>query len=76
VDRDQIEREVQNIVGGNRKHGLYEHVLAFMLHTNNLVVDVHCPDCKTLLVVTPFPENNGYNVVCSCGTCSGSFRGL
>jgi len=76
MDRDEIEQEVKRILHGVRKRGLQEHMMAYMLHANDHVVDVHCPDCKSLLVVEPFPANNGYNVYCECGKCSGAFKGL
>ena len=76
MDRNAIDREVHNMIGINPKRGLYENLLAFMLRSNGHVVDVDCPDCRSLLVVDAVPENNGYNVTCECGRCSGPFRGL
>ena len=77
MDRDEIAKEVNHLHQGSEyKIGLLEHLMAYMLHANHHVVDVHCPDCKALLVVVPFPANNGYSVTCSCGRCSGAFRGL
>ena len=76
IEQDEIDREVDRILDGNEKRGLREHMLAYIQFTNGHTVDAHCPDCKSLLTVKPFPSNNGHTVTCECGTCSGSFRGL
>lgn len=76
MDRVEIDREAKRLMNGMQIRGLLEHVTAYLLFTNGHLVDVHCPDCKSMLIVDPFPANNGYNVTCECGTCSGAFKGL
>lgn len=76
MNRVEIEREAVRLINGMQKMGLLEHVTAYLLFANGHVVNVCCPDCKSILTVEPFPGNNGYNVSCECGTCSGAFKGL
>lgn len=76
MNRVEIKREARRMIHGMQKRGLIEHVTAYLLFTNGHAVDIHCPDCKSVLVVEPFPTDNGYTVRCECGTCSGAFKGL
>ena len=71
MNREEIEEEVDRIIAGNRKLGLREHLLAWQLFTFGFPVDVRCPQCKSEIVVMPFPQNNGANIKCNCGRAVG-----
>ena len=74
--RAEVEREADRLIAGKQKHGLREHILAWLLHSAGLPVDVRCPRCDDTLTVTPFPNANGATIQCECGLCTGSMRGL
>jgi hypothetical protein len=74
--RANIESEVDRLCGGSDRVGLREHALAYLLFSEGMQIDVRCPKCLTILEVIPFPQRNGVDIRCRCGTCSGSMRGL
>lgn len=74
--RAEIEREADRLVAGRQKRGLREHILAWLLYTAGLPVDVRCPRCDDTLTVTPFANADGETIQCKCGLCTGSMRGL
>jgi hypothetical protein len=74
--RAEIEHEADRLIAGSQKHGLREHILAWLLYTAGLPVDVRCPRCNDVLTVTSFPNGGGEMIQCKCGHCAGAMRGL
>jgi hypothetical protein len=74
--RSDIENEVDRLTAGNRKPGLREHLLAWFLSCARLPIDVRCPQCENLLIVTVFQNAGGGTIQCECGLCTGTMRGL
>ncbi len=77
MTRDEIEKEVDRLVESlPSKRGGREHLLASLLHSAGIEVDVTCPECGDTLTVTDYPMKNGHSIRCSCGLCSGDMKGL
>jgi hypothetical protein len=64
------------MVAGRNRVGLREHFLAWLLYSEDLPIDVRCPECSIILEVIPFPHDNGVTIRCVCGTCAGTLKGL
>lgn len=74
--RVEIEREADRLIADKRKHGLREHVIAWLLYSAGLPIDVRCPRCDDTLTVTPFANAAGETIHCKCGLCTGAMRGI